>query len=118
VLPGIPALLEALHAAGVRLFLATSKPQVYAERILRHFGLAEYFAVIGGASLDGRIEAKADVIASLVGDREHDVLGARVHGLACIGVTFGYGDVTELEAAGAAGIARSVDELWSQLFVA
>jgi phosphoglycolate phosphatase len=125
VYSGIPALLAELNATGSRLFLATSKPQPYAERILEHFNLARHFAAVGGATLDGRIGTKAEVIGELlprltpaeraacvmVGDREHDVHGAQFHGMSCIGVGYGYGSEAELTAAGAAAVVASVGEL-------
>jgi phosphoglycolate phosphatase len=124
VYPGIPALLADLSAAGCRVCLATSKPLLFAQRILEHFKLAQHFHVIGGASLDVSRESKAAVIASvidqlepradpivMVGDREHDVFGARAHNLPTIGVTYGYGSPQELAAAGAVALAHTVDEL-------
>lgn len=119
---GIPELLADLDVAGCTICLATSKPQIFARRILEHFGIAMYFTVIGGASLDTSRESKADVIAYvlselpeaqhssvvMVGDREHDVIGARQHDLPAIGVTYGYGSPTELLDAGAIAIADSV----------
>lgn len=126
VFPGIGELLGELAAAGRRLALATSKPAVYAERILEHFGLKHHFTVIAGSNLDGTRTAKPEVIAHalgllgcaadparvvMVGDREHDIFGARAHGLDCIGVSYGYGPEEELRAAGARWIAHSVEEL-------
>lgn len=93
---GMPQLLERLCASGLTLAVATSKPVVFARRILDHFDLARYFAFVGGAELDGSRQAKADVIAHvlqglggvdpatclMIGDRRHDVAGAaaRRHG--------------------------------------
>lgn len=125
VYPGIPALLADLQRLGCRLFLATSKPQVYARRILEHFDLATCFAVIGGATLDGRLHTKADVIASLlpqlraderaaivmVGDREQDIVGAHMHGIPAIAVSYGYGSVAELVACAPDCVVCSVAEL-------
>lgn len=121
VYPGIPALLAALAADGRRLFVATSKPRVFAERILAHFDLARHFVTIHGSELDGTrvhktdlvpwiVEREAIDVAScvMVGDREHDVLGARAAGIATIGVRWGFGLAGELERAGAAAI---VDDL-------
>lgn len=126
---GIPELLAALVAAGRRLYVATSKPLPFAERILDHFGIARYFTLVGGTGLDGSLPAKADVIADviarggisdrrsivMIGDRRHDVIGARSLGIASIGVLYGYGSREELEAAGADCIAASVGELRSLL---
>ncbi|WP_194163685.1 HAD-IA family hydrolase [Mycolicibacterium sp. P1-5] len=101
---GIPQLLADLRAAGVRLAVATSKAEPTARQILEHFGLAEYFDVIAGASVDGARARKADVLARalgqlqplpdrvvMVGDRAHDVEGAAEHGIDTIVVAWGYG---------------------------
>jgi phosphoglycolate phosphatase len=125
VYPGIPALLEQLQKRGCRILLATSKPEVFARQILEHFGLAPYFDVIAGSNLDGSRTKKAEVIAYalaqadlepgtravMVGDREHDVLGAIENSLPAIGVLFGYGDQAELERAGAIATAADVAQL-------
>ncbi len=121
--PGIREALEALKAAGHRLFVATSKPQDMSEDILNKFGLAPYFEIICGATLDGTRSHKADVIAYLlrqaqdaeniimVGDTKYDVLGAKAHSIPTIGVAWGYGTREELVEAGAAAIARTPEEL-------
>ena len=123
VYPGIPELLESLCAAGKTLMLATSKPQTAAERVLSHFGLRQHFRYVTGATADSSLVKKADIIAHvlrtaglrgeqvlMVGDREHDVLGAKENGMACLGVLWGYGSREELESAGAVGIAKSAEE--------
>lgn len=121
VYDGIEDMLKALREKGKRLAVATSKPEEFAIRILEHFGLAQYFEVITGDTLDFKRNTKADVIASalerlgvtdrsgviMVGDREHDVIGAKAQDLPCIGVLFGYGSQEELEAAGAKHIAQT-----------
>lgn len=117
VIPGIPQLLGGLRAAGLPLYVATSKPRVFAVRILEHFGLSPQFAAIHGSELDGTRADKRDllrhVVAAealapgacvMVGDREHDVIGARDVGMATIGVRWGYGDDRELLQAGAAAL--------------
>ena len=121
--PGIRALLETLKQQGHRLFVATSKPETTAVEILHKFQLAEFFEEICGASFDASRVHKADVIAYLlqkigsvenvlmVGDTEFDVLGAAQHGIATIGVSWGYGKVSAMEQAGAAAIANTMDEL-------
>ncbi|MCX7522685.1 HAD hydrolase-like protein [Microbacterium sp. STN6] len=125
VFPGMKGLLVRLQAAGVPLAIATSKPEWRAREILEHFGLAEYFTVITGASVDEVRSAKADVVAEairrlaeqgidleqavMVGDRAHDVLGAGEHGIPTILVEWGYG--SPAEAAGAIAIVHSVDQL-------
>ena len=122
--PGIEELLRDLKAAGLRLMVATSKPEKQAVRILEHFRLAQYFDQICGAPPStGDGTGKADVIRKalaytggtdsviMVGDRRHDVAGAREAGLPCIGVLYGYGDREELEQAGAAFIAEDMAAL-------
>ena len=114
----------------VKLYLATSKPEVFAKQILGHFGLTSCFEFIGGADLEETRVRKGDVIRYvvdtcglsgkkeqilMVGDREHDVLGAREQGIECVGVLFGYGDRTEMEECHAAYIAESVNELRKML---
>lgn len=115
VYEGIPEALELLKKGGKRLAVATSKPEVYAMRILEHFDLAEYFEVVTGAELSGERNAKAEVIEEclkrlgspdkgtvlMIGDRKHDVEGAKLCGVACAGVKFGYAEENELENAGA-----------------
>ena len=130
VYSGIEALLADLVAAGKMLLVATSKPQIFAERILVHFGLDKYFTHICGVALQApRGYSKADVIrdaldragvsdlttAVMVGDRHHDIDGAKVVGISSVGVLYGYGDRTEHEAAGADVIVESVDELRTAL---
>ncbi|MCG7394854.1 HAD family hydrolase [Microvirga sp. ACRRW] len=113
VYPGIPAVLEILQDAGVRLFVATSKPHVFARRIIEHFGLSHFFHEVYGSELDNRNADKRDLIrhildeerfdplrAVMIGDREHDAIGARANGIAGIGVTWGYGSRQELLDAG------------------
>ena len=125
VYAGIPELLAKLKGADKRLLVATSKPENFALQILEHFHLRQYFDRVAGSTLDSSRVEKADVITYaleqegiapgpsvvMVGDREHDVLGARKAGLDCIGVLFGYGDAPELQKAGAARIAATVEEL-------
>ena len=121
---GIPEMLERLATAGKMPVLATSKPQIYAKRILEHFGLAQYFVFVAGCELDGTRDAKAEVIAYalrnlslapenaiMVGDRKHDILGANAHTMDSVGVLYGFGDRAELEKAGAPHIVETVKEL-------
>jgi phosphoglycolate phosphatase len=112
---GIEDVLAAGQRAGVRMAIATSKPERYAVPIVEHLGLAGYFATIGGDEPDGTLPTKALVIDKvlgrlgpvnpnrvlMVGDREHDVYGAREHGIRCVGAGWGYGLPGELAAAGA-----------------
>lgn len=125
VYPGVEALLKELTMQGKKLYLATSKPEIYAKQILEYFHLTEYFTWIGGSELSGERVRKGDVIAYvleqgqitdkdkaiMVGDRMHDVIGAKEQNLPCIGVLYGYGNREELEQAGAAMIKESVEEL-------
>lgn len=125
VYDGIDAMLTHLTAAGKMPVLATSKPEVFARRILEHFNLDRYFPFVAGATLDGSLSTKGDVIARaltlchpaelcrvvMVGDRRHDIFGAKENGLDSIGVLYGYGDRPELEQAGATCIAPTVADL-------
>jgi phosphoglycolate phosphatase len=120
----VPEMLDQLVAAGHRLYLATSKPHVFASRILDHFGLTPRFTAIYGSELDGTRTRKADLIAHLlateglggepavmIGDREHDVHGAAANNLPVIGVLYGYGSRAELEAAGATAFVAAPAEI-------
>lgn len=122
--PGIEDLLRELNGAGLTLMVATSKPEVQAVRVLEHFGLAGYFTRICGAPLGyeegakkssvirnalAHIDDPASVV--MVGDRRHDVAGAKETGLPCIGVLYGYGSREELETAGADFIAEDLEAL-------
>ena len=121
--PDIRDLLEALKAAGHTLYVATSKPEGMSIDILKHFDLAKYFDRICGASMDTSRSTKEAVIEYLiqqngrsdnmvmVGDTKFDVLGARAHGIPCIGVSWGYGAVEDMVSAGAAAIATSMEDL-------
>jgi len=129
VFPGIRGLLARLHAAGIPLAVATSKPESQANRILEHFDLAQYFDVIAGATEDESRSAKTDVIAEalrrlteqgvaldhtvMVGDRAYDVEGATDNGLPTILVEWGYG--SPAEAAGTIAVVHSADQLSSLL---
>jgi phosphoglycolate phosphatase len=110
---GVQQLLAELHGAGKIMAVATSKPEHYAVPIVEHLGLAQFFRTIGGDELDGSLRTKALVIEKvlgrlgdpeaadvvMVGDRSHDVEGARAHGIATIGAAWGYGLPGELAAA-------------------
>ncbi|GET24299.1 HAD family hydrolase [Prolixibacter sp. NT017] len=121
---GIPELLSSVKAAGKKIYLATSKPKVYATEILRHFGLLPFFDGISGPELDGTRNHKAEVIEFLIqvygivpeesimiGDRLHDMKGASTHNIKAVGVTYGYGSVGELQENGAWKLVDSVEEL-------
>lgn len=124
VYDGIPNLLNELEASGIKIILATSKPEEFAKRILAHFNLDKYFDFVAGATMDSSRVKKGDVIAYalkesgcsaenavMIGDKMHDILGAKENGLDSIGVLFGYGSREELENAEADYIAETVDDI-------
>lgn len=126
VFDGIPALLDDLSTAGVRMAVATSKAEPTAKRIIEHFGLESHFEVVAGASTDGVRSSKADVLGHalaqlgplpervlMVGDRSHDVEGAAAHGIDTVVVEWGYGasDFDDPEAAVAIRHVSSVADL-------
>lgn len=122
---GMENLLKNLVDSGKTLLVATSKPTFFAEKILDYFGIAKYFAFVAGSELDGARTRKSEVIkyalegiditdldaCAMIGDRMHDVVGAKESGLESVGVLYGYGSREELEAAGADYIAESVESL-------
>ena len=124
VYAGIEGTLSALAAPGRRIFIATSKPAVYAIRIVEHFGLKPYFERVFGSELDGTRVDKRDLLryaldearvdpasAIMIGDRSHDVVGARTNGMTAIGVLYGYGSEAELRDAGAHHICAAHPDL-------
>ena len=125
VYEGIPDLLGKLREQEKTLIVATSKPTVYSEKILEHFGLKEYFVFVAGSELDGRRVNKAEVIryaleqkritdlekVIMIGDKEHDIIGAKTCGVESIGVLYGFGEREELESHGATYIADTVGDL-------
>lgn len=128
VYPGIAEALSDLRELGAVLYVATSKPQVYAVKIVEHFGLHEFFRAVYGSELDGTRSNKADLIAHIlktealspgstcmVGDRLHDVIGAKANSVFPVGVLWGYGSRDELVAAGAAALCESPATLQSVL---
>lgn len=126
---GMEKLLETLKKKGKTILLATSKPEPFAKQILEHFNLTHYFSFIGGATLDGSRSTKTDVIryvlkanqiiepgkAVMIGDRKHDIEGAKNNGITSIGVLYGYGSKTELQKAGADFLASDIKELMTLL---
>lgn len=121
---GILSMLESLKNQGKTLAIATSKPTVFAEKISRKYGIEPYIVLLEGSELDGRNTDKALVIKNameklgatkdntiMVGDREHDVIGAHKNGIDCIGVSYGYGKDGELVESGALKIAHTPNEL-------
>lgn len=125
--PGIRELLANLKEAGHKLYVATSKPETTSIEILEHFDLAKYFDRICGASMDLSRNSKEAVIAYLleqngrannmimIGDTKFDVLGAKKHGIPTVGVAWGYGEVKDMEEAGAVKIVYTMQELQEYL---
>ena len=125
VYDGIQDLLLQLKSKGKSLIVATSKPEAFANKILQHFNLYDYFDFVAGATMNNSRNKKADIIqyalencnisekssAVMIGDREHDIIGAKENGLDSIGVLFGYGTYDELKEAGATFIADSPMEI-------
>lgn len=125
---GIPKMLQTLNSKGMFMAVASSKPTVFVEQILEHFGIRKYFKVVVGSELDGTRANKDEVVAEalkqlfgdapmekskvyMIGDRRFDVEGAKAMGVDSVGVTYGYGDMEELREAKADYIVRSVEEL-------
>ena len=129
VYKGIPELLEELTQAGKTLILATSKPVVFAEQILEHFDLRQYFEFIGGSDIEQTRAKKSEILQYIleecqlvdltelvmVGDRKHDIIGAKQFGIDTVGVLYGYGSEEELKEAGADVLVESVCELGEYL---
>ncbi len=127
---GFDDLLKELKNNDKMLIVATSKPEVFAKQILEHFDIAKYFTYIAGSNLDGTRVKKCEVIryalkscnitdfskAIMIGDREHDIIGAKDVGISSIGVLFGYGSRDELEEAGADFIVSTVKDIGRVIF--
>jgi len=125
VYPGVPEMLAELKQRGLILAVATSKPTVFANQILQHFTLSGYFDFVAGSNMDGTRVEKAEVIfhalqnlppvvtaeVLMIGDRLHDVLGAKSNGIDSLAAGYGYGSAEELFAAGPTYFAGSVNEL-------
>jgi phosphoglycolate phosphatase len=122
---GVIEVVQSLRALGLRLAVATSKPEPHAARIVDYLGLSELFEFVCGDTVDGKRDSKSLVIGEalarldepaaeavlMVGDRSHDVLGAAAHGIDCAGVLWGYGSAAELRAAGALRLCASPAEV-------
>lgn len=122
---GVPQMLNELIKREKRLIVATSKPDEFAVKILKHFDIYDRFEFVAGATMDEKRTDKAEVIeyalgscgisecreCVMIGDRKHDVIGANKCGLDSIGVTYGYGGHDELTAAGATYLATSVNDI-------
>ncbi len=129
VYEGVQSVLESLVKKGKKLYVASSKPEIFVKKILEHFKLDSYFTFIGGADLEGTRDKKADVIRYvlkecnltdlskivMIGDRKHDVLGAKEVGIDSVGVLYGFGSRQELEDAGADLIAETIFDLQNLL---
>lgn len=125
VYEGLEDALKKIKESGRKILVATSKPEVYAKRIIEHFGLTKYFDYIAGMELDGGRGTKAQVIeyaletckiknrdeVLMIGDREHDVFGAESLGIDCVGVLYGFGSREELEKAGAKYVISRPEDL-------
>ena len=126
VYPGVPDMLGELRKKGYLLAVASSKPEYFVTKVLEHFGLTGYFDEVVGSEMNGNRTGKAEVIEEtlrrlqlsdhrdqviMVGDKEHDVLGARQCGLECIAVSYGYGTMEELKNADPLRIANSAEEV-------
>lgn len=123
--PGVADCLTRLREAGCRIGLASFKPEGFCREILTHFGILELFDEVTGASLDGSIGTKEEVLRKaidrfsdiprqqmcLVGDTLFDVEGAALVGIPCVAVSFGFGDVEEMRQAGAVAVCDSMEEL-------
>ena len=114
IYPGIDAMLQRIRASGARIYLATTKFVDHADAVLKAFSLRQYFTGVFGARHDGSLGDKRDLLrhiikeigidparSVMIGDREHDIVGAKANGIHTIGVTYGYGSRAELESAGA-----------------
>lgn len=126
---GVFGVLQSLLKAGKKLYVASSKPEVFVRMILEHFGLDSCFLFMGGADMDETRVKKADVIryvlkecgitdldkTVMIGDRKHDVLGAKETGIASVGVLYGYGSRQELTEAGADALAETIFDLQNLL---
>jgi phosphoglycolate phosphatase len=120
---GVHEALEALTQTGHHCFVATTKPHVFARRIVEHFGMAQFFGNVYGSELDGTRTDKTELLeyaqaartvdreSVMIGDRHHDMIGAVNNGLRAIGVTYGYGSADELRDAGAESLAASPRDL-------
>ncbi len=124
IYPGILQLLEALDKEGKTLIVATSKPVVYAKKIVSHFKMDRFFSAVKGSHLNGKYSNKTELLEYIlkdidcdkedilmIGDRKHDIIGANNNGIDSLGVTYGYSLPGELKEAGATYIVKSIDEL-------
>ena len=123
---GVPELLQRLKSKDYKVYLATSKPEIFARRILQHFAIDQYFDFAGGSALDDSRPTKTSVIqyvmenarltsphdCIMIGDRKHDLIGARETNMDAIAVLYGYGSQAELEQESPAYLLHSVEDLF------
>lgn len=119
----IPLLLDTLRQVRKSLIVATSKPTIFAEKVLKHFDIFRYFDFVAGSNLDGTRVAKGEVIQYalsevqlsgkivMIGDRKHDIIGAKENHINSVGVTYGYGSLEELQNEKPTHIIRDVESL-------
>jgi phosphoglycolate phosphatase len=124
IYPGVDSILKKLNERGLTIVIATSKPTIYAKKICDHFGILQYFTAIEGSEMDGRRSGKRELIeyimmkytinrdeTLMIGDREHDIVGAKGNSIKSIGVGYGYGSEEELTDAGADYFVPSIRDL-------
>ena len=129
IYPGIEDTLSVLAKSDLRLFVATSKPTIYAERVIDYFKLTVYFERVFGSELDGRRSDKTELLnyavqmtgvdplqTTMIGDRSHDMIGARNNGMTAVGVLYGYGSKKELVDAGAHRVCATPQGLLDTLY--
>ena len=129
VYDGIPRCLNRLINRADSIHVATSKPTIYAEKIIQHFDLSRYFNLVYGSDLDGSLSDKTDLLRHIIesegllpqntvmiGDRSFDVIGAKNHGIKAIGVLWGFGTEDELSNAGVDGLCNHPNEIYDQVF--
>ncbi len=126
---GMPELLRDLQTKGKHVVLASAKPEYFCRKIIKYFGVEQYFDFIGGSDMDGKRDDKTVLLSYvldnignpapdkviMIGDRKYDVECAHNHGIKCIGVKYGFSDGDELSSAGADFIADTVDDLKKML---
>ena len=124
VYPGIPETLATLQGRDYRLFLATAKPRIFAEQILDHFSLVQYFETAHGSELNGHLTDKPSLVrhilatedlkpeqTMIIGDRKYDIVGGKVNGLATGAVTYGFGTMEELHVEGPGAVFTSPEQI-------
>jgi phosphoglycolate phosphatase len=124
VYAGVPEMLDRLHGDDYPLYVVTSKPKVYADRIIEHFGFNRFFIEVFGPQLDGRFDEKSELIefilreraldparTIMIGDRARDIESGQAHGTRTLGVTYGFGSEAEIKAAGPDEICHTPGEI-------